>query len=94
MYISEFSRYYFIDNVKSIRNNLWEIEGHVDVLMTYNTSIKNLSGVVKRNSEYFNAYMPDHIPVKERPLVKVRAFPTSFSHSSEKIILVVAGKGV
>ena len=32
MYIDDFKRYYFIDDIVSKNNNLWEISGHVDVL--------------------------------------------------------------
>ena len=59
MYISAFSRYYFIDDIKSIRNDLWEISAHVDVLETYATAIKNNSAVIKRQEKLFNLYLDD-----------------------------------
>ena len=30
-YIPEFNRYYFVKNITSIRNDVWEISCHVDV---------------------------------------------------------------
>lgn len=42
-YISDFSRYYFIDNITSIRNGLWKIDCKVDVLMSYKDAILNLN---------------------------------------------------
>ena len=39
-------RYYFITGIKSIRDNLWEISGHVDVLATYSSEIRSTSAYV------------------------------------------------
>lgn len=92
LYIAEFSRYYFVKNIKSIRNNLWEIEAHVDVLMSHQTQIKTISGIVERSTTLYNTYMNDSIPLKARPLVTTRAFPTSFRKNDASIVLIVAGK--
>lgn len=47
-YIEEWGRYYWIDEVTSYRNNLWILKLTIDVLMSYNKEIKELSGVVSR----------------------------------------------
>lgn len=39
-------RYYFITGIRSIRQDLWEISGHVDVLATYASNIRNTSAYV------------------------------------------------
>ena len=39
MYIAEFDRYYFIDDISSIRTDLWEISATVDVLMSFKDDI-------------------------------------------------------
>lgn len=59
MYISEFGRYYFIDDVRSVNNNLWEISGHVDVLETYKTQILANNAVIRRQQVRFNTYLND-----------------------------------
>ena len=59
MYISDFSRYYFIDDIKSLNNNRWEIHAHVDVLETYKTQILNNDVVLKRQQNMFNLYLDD-----------------------------------
>ena len=48
MYISDFSRYYFIDDIISLHNNIWEIHGHVDVLETYKNAIRSNQAVIRR----------------------------------------------
>lgn len=48
--ISAFNRHYFIRNIVSVRNGLWEVSMHVDVLYTYETEILSQSGVMARSS--------------------------------------------
>lgn len=59
MYISEFSRYYFIDDIRSVNNNMWEISAHVDVLETYSSQILANTAVLKRQEKKFNLYLDD-----------------------------------
>ena len=48
MTIETFGRSYFVTNIKSIRNGLFEITAHVDVLTTYKDNIRNLNAVYTR----------------------------------------------
>lgn len=59
MDIREFSRYYFIDDIKSIHNGIWEVSAHVDVLTTYATAIKNNMAVLERQASVYNLYLND-----------------------------------
>ena len=59
MYISDFSRYYFITDIVSIGQNRWEIHAKVDVLETYANAIKANSAIVKRQQNLFNLYLDD-----------------------------------
>ena len=49
-YISELSRYYYIDSIKIVNAVLYEIELTIDVLMTYKNSILNLECKIDRYS--------------------------------------------
>ena len=40
LYIASFGRYYFINNVVSINNDICEVHAHVDVLSTYKDEIR------------------------------------------------------
>ena len=42
-YISGFGRYYFITNITSIATNLWRLDMHEDVLMTFRGNKNGLS---------------------------------------------------
>lgn len=48
-YISEFGRYYFINNITSIREDLWQIDMHVDVLKSFSANILTQTAFVSRN---------------------------------------------
>lgn len=90
MYIQEFDRYYFIKNITSVRNGLWEFECHVDVLMTYKAQIKNHRAVIKRQENKWNLYLDDGIfKTYQNPSIITKAFPSGFT--SQNFILAIAG---
>jgi hypothetical protein len=92
MYISEFGRYYFIDDIRSVHDNLWEISAHVDVLETYKTAILANNAVIRRQSLKYNTYLNDP-EWKTYAYEQVAAFKfpkTPFSKDL-KYILTVAG---
>lgn len=45
-YIEEFGRYYFINEIVSVRTNLWRISCSVDVLMSYRPQILALDVII------------------------------------------------
>lgn len=55
--------YYFIDDIKSVRNQLVEITGTLDVLATYKSEIGNYECVISRcnNASHYNLYDIDNI---------------------------------
>ena len=48
VYIDTFARYYFVDSIIWISNNMWKAFLKVDVLMSFKTSIGQLVGVASR----------------------------------------------
>ena len=59
MYIPDFHRYYYVNDIVCVRNGLWEVHGHVDVLMTYSSGIKGCTATLKRQENLFNMYLDD-----------------------------------
>lgn len=90
MYISEFYRYYFIDDIRSINQNMWEVSAHVDVLETYKNGILANSAVIKRQANVFNLYLDDpdfHAYNYER--IQTLQFPqNSFSKLLDYVLVV------
>ena len=60
VYIPEFNRYYFINDIVSIRQNLWQITLSVDVLMSYKNQILETNAFVARNQNKFNKDIIDN----------------------------------
>ena len=90
MYIPDFNRYYFITDIKSIRNGLIEISGHVDVLQTYAGQIRNNTAIIKRNSNSWNLYIEDGLfKTYANPHIFTKLFPSGFKNPS--FVLSVAG---
>ena len=58
MYIQEFGRYYFINNIETEHERIF-IHAHVDVLETYRSEIWNLQVYLKRSANLFNQYLND-----------------------------------
>lgn len=46
-YVKFENKYYFINNIRSVRNALWELDCSVDVLATYKSNILNTSAYVR-----------------------------------------------
>ena len=90
MYIPDFNRYYFITDIKSVRNGLIEISGHVDVLQTYAGQIRNNTAIIKRNANSWNLYIEDGLfKTYANPHIFTKEFPSGFKDPS--YVLFVAG---
>ena len=50
-YIEEFDRYYYISDIKSIRNGLWEVTFNCDVLMSFRSDILNSYGLIDNSQD-------------------------------------------
>lgn len=86
---SPINRYYFIDEIVAVRNNLVRVKGHIDVLQTYKSDIENVKGIVRRNAKDYQKYIVDE---KITASSKREILTTKFSQDldDEQIILVVA----
>lgn len=91
-YIPQFSRYYFLTDVRSIRNDIAEIHGHCDVLTTA-LKLGNLvdcSGIIKKQEKDWNLLLNDgSFRVYQDPVIATKLFPNGFN--SFNYVLAVAG---
>ena len=92
MYISDFGRYYYINEIASVRQGLWEIHAHVDVLMSYKTEIKACSATLKRQENLFNMYLDDpEFRTYNKSEIVTKLFTGGGLSKNLSYILVVAG---
>lgn len=89
-YIPDFNRYYFITNVESVRNNLWKVSFHVDVLYTYRDAIRANSAIIERNENEYDLKLNDGLfRTQQNPRIKQFPFPSGFNKWN--FVLAVAG---
>lgn len=92
-YIDAFNRYYFVDDVIIVRNNLLQISLSVDVLESFKTAILSQNVIIDKNTSNYELYLPDENLIT---LVKTKTdivnFPNGLLDSGE-FILITAGGG-
>lgn len=94
MYIEEFGRYYFIDDVRSVNNNIWEISAHVDVLETYKDEILSNSAIIEnteRNGANMYLYDPEIMKVNCKHKTDIVNFPGGLLDTGEFILITAGG---
>lgn len=97
-YVSDFQRFYFINDITLVSNNVLELSMHVDVLMSFNSSIKQVQALILRQENINNPYIIDSelITFSQRILERHKIGNSPFSISafgqqSECISLTVVG---
>lgn len=89
-YISDFKRYYYVSEIKSIRNNIVELTMTCDVLMSFKTEFLTQSAIIKRQADNWNLYIDDgSFKAQQNSRVQVKAFPNAIE--GESFVLVLAG---
>lgn len=90
LYIAAFNRYYFINDIISINNDICEIHAHVDVLSTYKAGIRAQNAIVARQEKKWNLYLNDGVfRTYQNPYIITKAFPSGFTQ--QHFVLSVAG---
>lgn len=59
VYIPSLSRYYFVNNITSIRTHVYRLDLHVDVLKTYDTDIRKQNAFISRCENSYNRFIVD-----------------------------------
>ena len=89
-YIAEFGRYYYMTDIISYRNDLFELHGKVDVLKTYESQIRASTGILSRQENKYNLYLDDGaFLVYSNTKFEIKNFPSGFS--TFEFVLAVAG---
>ena len=101
IYIPEFNRYYFITDIVSVRTNMWRLNMHVDVLMSYKDSILKQNAFVTRNeftydemvkddliSYYYDKEVSEYVPPKGNKVNTT--FDTSATHTTNVVLSCIS----
>lgn len=94
LHIPVFGRYYFIDDIRSVHDNLWEISAHVDVLETYKTDILNNEAILENTQAVnINNYLqdPDVFVTNCKHKTDIVQFPSGLLDTGEFILITAGG---
>ena len=74
--------YYYIDSVKHIANGISEVNGSIDLLMTYRDAIKQLNVLAERSTSHGSPLIADPLRASEAGAeVKVSPFTSSIGEA-------------
>lgn len=91
-YIAEYHRNYFIKEFTAVRNGLWRVAMHVDVLSTYKAEIRRLNAVIEKQQQEGNVFYNDgSYKAREDTFTEVKEFDNGFNDTGE-LILITAGE--
>ena len=90
MRIEHYGRYYFVEKPIAVKNGVWELRCTSDPLMSFKTSLLNVSGTVTRSETLFNAYLndPEYKALAYRKCV-TKAFPNEINN--DHVVLITVG---
>ena len=95
MYIAEFNRYYFINDVQTIANNRWIISAQVDVLYSFIGDILQTRAIIEKTEDESNAnlYLNDGSFVMDsRKYNEVKEFPNGLNENGQYILICAGGQ--
>lgn len=94
MYIDDFNRWYFINDIVNKSNNRWEIIGEVDVLYTYRYDILKTNAIIDKSENVDNAnlYLDDGSFVMDsRKYNEIKVFESGFNDNGSYILICAGG---
>lgn len=94
MRIPAFGRYYFIEDIVSYYNNMWEIRAKCDVLYSHKTDVLNSKCILDKTEELSkaNLYLDDGSFILDaRKYNEVLQFPSGLPQQGYNILICAGG---
>lgn len=93
IFVPELKRYYYVTDIVMVRNNLFEVSCHCDVLMSFKNEIREQSGIIGRQEEVYNLYLSDpYFTVNQKQSIVTKEFKKGFLDDASYVLLVASGK--
>lgn len=94
MWIPLFSRYYYFVDVTTTQYNTLIIKAHVDVLMSFQSSILGAQGIITRQEKIYNGYLYDRkMRQLSYPRIQTKKFDTAFD-TNYTVVLIASGNEI
>lgn len=87
-FIESLGRYYFIEDVRNLKNELFELSLKCDVLMTYKNDIEKSKAIIIESTNEINANNVDYIAEKNIVVNEIDLV-NPFNESSDVLITIV-----
>lgn len=93
MWIPLFSRYYYITKVTTQNIDTLLIQGHVDVLMSFQSALLGATGIVARNENIWNGYLNDkYMRQIAYPRIQTKKFETTLKGTPRFYLIASGGR--
>ena len=87
-YMKYDNKFYYIDNVDFVLQNIIRLNCSVDLLETYKAQILKQTAVLERSQNIYSRYIDDDkLVLNAYKRVQTKAFPVSFTPSSSYVIV-------
>ena len=83
------ARYYFVDNITIMQNDIIKVSCSIDVLMSHNSDIKKETAILARQTNLANLYFNDpDLPIENRNAVSFKQFPNGLENKAYYYLLI------
>lgn len=93
VYISDFGRYYYVEDITVVRTGILDLHLSIDVLESHKAAILANTAILDKQENKYNLYLnDDSIKMRQDPLVTCKVFPFGmFENDAFEYVLCVAG---
>lgn len=88
VYIESLGRYYFISDIKNLKNELFELNLRCDVLMTYKHDIEESQAIITESTNEVNSHNVGYVAEKDIETSSVN-MENPFTDDSDVLITIV-----
>lgn len=81
LYYAPFKRYYYVDSITMVNNDLWRLETTCDLLMSFRDELMEQTAILNRQANNYNLYLSDtYFKAEADAIVCGRKFDGSFDN--------------
>lgn len=92
--ITDFNRYYFVNDIVVNRNKLMTISLNIDVLMSYKDEIKAQHIIIDKSTSDYDLYLRDeNLKTNVKTKTDIKQFPNGLSSNGTFILITAGGEG-
>lgn len=92
VYISDFGRCYYVENITIVRKGIMDVSLRVDVLESFADAILSNTAIIDKSADKYNLYLnDDSLKMYQTPLIQQIVFPNALFDDHEWVLIVAGG---